>query len=297
MNFENSWLARPYVRIGAEVKEHHLSARMQNYKLGQVPVEAKLMTAAVDVQGDSFPVVIRAWGDYMTSRLVYADYLYSWAEVYEKIIESFYPRLDESEQVGVRLAGFDTGYRTHEVYRFVEEITGSGRARCIKGFQNLRGELFKAGKMGVNPNTGKKYKYGMRLWQVDVNIFKDMLTNLIHGKSGDISGWYLPKNPSSRYLYQMRSERKEIAEHPKSGQVTEKWIRKHVNDYWDCEVYNLALAHMLGVQHLRPEGEVPKTLGIEKPQKPGQVREKRKRRPGGMLGDRGRGFGRRIRER
>ena len=66
--------AEPYLPVAAQfeqsVEVEDLVSRVEPYALETVPAEARFLTAAVDVQGNRFEVLVRAWGEHRDSWIV-----------------------------------------------------------------------------------------------------------------------------------------------------------------------------------------------------------------------------------
>lgn len=291
-NFINSWLGEPWVEKTAEIKAAHLKKKQTGYSEGIVPNEVKVLTAAVDVQADGMYFVVRGWGFYETSWRIREGVAENWYLLQQELFGSYYEREHGSEQIGVRLAAIDSGYLTDQVYEFCRQ--NFGRAIPVKGQTSLQGEFYRLKKIDRNPRTGQAYKEGIVLYHLDTTVFKDKLSRLINSDNADLTGWWLPVEVSERYLKMMCSERKEFKRDAKTGRGKWIWVDKTLgqNHFWDCEVYNVACAQILGVPYMRPEGdETIKTLGMEFPKPADPVgRMPREKKRGGWLAGRGRSW-------
>ena len=117
------------------------------------------------------------------------------------------------------------------------------------------------------PN-GKNIPGGLKLYNIDVTLFKDKVARFINTGVEGTSKWHLHREPSEMYLKQMCAEGK-VIERGKRGPGREVWkkLSAHAaNNFWDCEVYAAAAAEMLRVYALQPEDK-PKAVSQEKPKK------------------------------
>jgi len=157
----------------------------------------------------------------------------------------------------VRLACFDSAYRTDEVYDFCKEWRDV--ARPIKGWDKLSGAPYRVSKIDRNANTGKLLKRNVQLWHLDTNYFKSKISRLVSITPGENPKWHLHRDPSDVYLKQFCGEHKIIDRNRKTGKPTEIWQKKKPStrvDFWDAEVYATAAADMLHVSALRPDGQI-----------------------------------------
>ena len=252
MNFTNSWLAEDWKEKFKERKPEKLKRLAIDYKAGTVPEKALVLTAGVDVQLDHFYYVVRGWGVGYESWLIEAARVECWEDVF-LMFDKFYPSaVPGIEHCQIHMACVDTGYKTTEVYDVCREWTGL--ARAIKGKQDLGGLLYKMSTLDKYPN-GRTIPEGLKLYNLDVTLFKDKVSRFINSGAEGTNKWHLHHNPSESYLTQMCGEAK-FAEKGKKGQYHEVWkkISSHAqNNYWDCEVYAAAAAEMLRVYALRED--------------------------------------------
>jgi len=259
MNFVNSWLAEPWEENLAQTKPEELKKlAIPNNPSGIVPIGVKVLTGGVDVQKDYFVLTIRGWGIRQESWQILSTRVEDWDSVLEIMFNTFY----ESEQrgvepFGVRLACFDTGYKTDEVYEICRNYPDS--ARAIKGNDHLGGVPFKISTIDKYPSTGQVIPGGLKLWHIDTTYFKDKVTRLVRNTKLDSpGGWHLHADPPDEYLKQFCGEHKVILRDRKSGKSREEWrpISKHTaTHFFDTECYATAAAEMLRVFMLQADNE------------------------------------------
>ena len=255
MNFVNSWLAE----IWEEGLEHNTPDKLRKlirpYKKHVVPMEVKVLTAAVDVQKDYFILAIRGWGVGQRSWGILAERVETWDDVEDIIFSTCYPsEIAGIDPFKVRLVLCDTGYHTDEVYNFCRQHRD--QARAIKGVDHLNGPTYLVSVIDRMPKSGKVIQGGLKLWRIDTSYFKDKVTRLIQNTEEDNTrgGWYIPEGTTEDYFRQMSSEHKIQVRDPKRKTITYHWKKIHTsgsNHYWDVEIYNAAAADMLRVYAMR----------------------------------------------
>jgi phage terminase large subunit GpA-like protein len=254
MNFVNSWLAEPWREDVGKTQTSEISRLSLDREPNKVPAKALVLTAGIDVQQDHFVAVIRAWGYLQESWLIRAQRLESWEDVISVLFKTRFDSEDGRELM-VRLACFDSGYRSDEVYEVCR--AWSGVAVPTKGRDHLGGEAYRAKKIETFA-SGKPIPGGLLLFHLDTTYFKDKIFRLIRGTSeGTPGGWHLHKTPSDDYLNQICAESKVMVVDKRTRKKTWEWrlISSHApNHFLDAEVGAAAAAEILRVYDLKPEG-------------------------------------------
>lgn len=217
----------------------------------ELPEGVRVITMGVDVQKDRLIYAIRGWGIKMESwglgfGEIYGDTEFDavWMDLVTIMDKTFGGR-------SIRLVGIDSGYRpgdkhrtpTNQVYAFCHRH----RHLCIptKGWDEIDKPL-KASKIDVTIG-GKLYKAGLQLWHINVNHFKGYLQARLDWPVGEPGQFNLPQGTTDDYLQQLCSEVRIVSD---SGKVQYVRVRRE-NHGFDVETINVALAHILQVQHLR----------------------------------------------
>lgn len=253
MNFINSWLAEIWEEKTEETKEDQLRVMVQQYPEGFVSDGVIVLTAGVDVQKHHFVFTIRGWGYDEESWLIRAGLAESWNQLEAILFKTQFTR-KTGAPLRIRLACFDTGYRTDEVYDFVRARRDV--ARAVKGVDQLSAVPYTLTKIDRNPKTGASIPGGVSLYRLDTSVYKDKVSRLI---SSDPNIWHLYSTPSDDYFKHMTAEHKIIIRDKKSGKTWQEWRLKSdalKNDFWDSEIYSAAAADMLYVSSLRRENQV-----------------------------------------
>jgi phage terminase large subunit GpA-like protein len=245
-NFVNSWLGEPWVERVDDSRPEELRACVGGYHRGDVPEGIKVVTAGVDVQKRFLVFTLRGWGLDMESWLLDHGRVDDFDQLAGVLFSKVWPR-----DVRLHSVFIDANYRTSEVIDF---------ARAYPAFVKMcRGQEFedpipfRAQSVERHPRTGAAI--GLKAWHVNVGMFKDLVAQSVRiGGVAEPGGFHVYDEVDEAYLEEMTSEHKIMQR--KGARERERWVKKagHVqNHYWDTEVYNRALAHLIRVDLLRRE--------------------------------------------
>ena len=249
MNFVNGWLGEPWVNQSARMRSDIVMQRQQNYERGVVPKEARMLTAAVDVQKDHFWWSVRAWGENMTSWLV--DYgggpgiCETWTQI-EEMLDREFKQEETGETYRVYFALIDSGYRTEEVYEFCAEHPGLTAPSKGLDETSSKGIPYRVG-------TIDKMKYtDLKLILLDTEFYKDMIYGRLNRETGARGSFNVFSGLPRQYADQLCSEHK-VTEYDRKGRAKQfyKPIMDGIDNHMlDCEVGNFAAAEIAGVRTL-----------------------------------------------
>ena len=261
MNFVNSWLAEPWEEKSEETKPETLAALAEDYEAGQVPMEALVLTAGIDVQKDCMYYTIRGWGTNERSWLIQAGRVDRWEALENIVMLANYQHTRDGDTLQVRLALIDSqGHRTDQVDAWASRWRD--RVRTIAGRrdgrQSSNGSPFWS---RTNERDFEGRPVGGKRWFVDTSYFKGKLHRLQHAQPADPGRWSLHRNPSEAYLRQVSNEALVLEVNRKTGQQAYVWKARpgsgRETHWWDCEVYALAAAEMLGLRGFaEPESDL-----------------------------------------
>ena len=249
-NFVNSWLAEPWEDTKLKTSADLVMDRQTELPELIVPEWAKLIVGGVDVQENSLYVSIRAFGNHITSQNIFHKQVLNFSAV-EQIMNTPYRNANGDEFI-VSLCLIDSGYDADSTYDFCAD--NSDWAVPVKGASNPMINHYKISK--INKTDSKAY--GMSLVIVDTGKYKDMIASRMRKKNGRGS-WMVYKGCDREYAEQVTAEHK-INVKTNNGKVKQEWHLKssHAdNHYFDCEVYCMAAADILGIRtaHLNDEAE------------------------------------------
>jgi phage terminase large subunit GpA-like protein len=256
-DFTRQMLAEPYDVKADGVDVGAIRERIRDdHKRGEVPKEATLLTAGIDVQGHKLGLfyVVRAWAPSGESWLVAAGRSRDWSGVEESVLTTQYGAA--ARLVSMAFVDSGDGNRIDEVYDFCRHWRT--RTTPTKGKDRIeRGKPFLVNQIDRAPN-GRVLPGGLQLRTVNTLFFKDMLAQYV---AGERQGWHLHNNDDGaleQYFEHMLAERRV----EKDGKV--RWELKpgvRRNDWWDCEVLALAAWYSLvgatGARNRRVESVSP----------------------------------------
>ncbi|MDZ7759936.1 MAG: terminase gpA endonuclease subunit [Desulfovermiculus sp.] len=249
-NFINSSLAEPWQ------EDDHQQTRPPDLILnladdrqpGQVPAQGVLaLTAGVDTQDNGFWFIIRAWGQDLESWLIREGFAPDLDTLSNVVFGSFQDQAGNEHIVSQCLID-SQGHRTEEVYTFCRN---NPKTRPLKGEQRLYGQPWKVSVQDkVQGRDGKQYPIpgGLQLFRIDTNHYKDLLAGKLNIPPGEPGSFRLHEGVSGDYIAHMTAEyrdEKGLWRQPKHKRC----------DLWDCEVYALAAADILGVRFWKAPGE------------------------------------------
>lgn len=239
-----------------------------DYRMGEVPDGAKVITCGVDVQKDRLVYVVRAFGYSMAAWLVEFGEL--WGDTEQADVWDNLRHVLDGDYGGhrIRLALVDSGFRADKVYDFCR---GHPTARASKG-QDTMAMPVRMSKIDVT-YRGTMLKQGASVWHVNTDYFKQ----LVHGRIGfppDQSGaWHLPADVPEDYAKQLIAESRIVL--PSGRHMWKRNDRE--NHALDCEVYATAAAYALNWHRvLRPkQADAPAPPDQPPPTAPSQPEPRR----------------------
>jgi phage terminase large subunit GpA-like protein len=224
---------------------------------GSVPLEARYLTAAVDVQKNRLVYVVRAWGPRQTSWLVDHGSLYGETEhdlVWTDLDELLAARYDG---LPIRRAFVDSGFRPGEpakvpvnkVYEFCRR--NKGQVYPTKGYK-ARSVPLSVTRADVN-EKGKFAKYGLELVHLDASYFKSWVHTRLAWPAEMPGQWLLHESVDDEYCRQIVSEARVV-----HADGDFEWVvKRKPNDFLDAEAMAYAAAYMLGVFRMADNSPLP----------------------------------------
>lgn len=243
----NNYKAEPWVDFQSERQENRILLLRDDRPSGLVPRDAAVITLQVDTQKRGFYYEVRAWG--------YGLELESW-QIRNGYIETFdalakigetdrYLDADGNEHV-VELAVIDSGggesensdaSRTVEVYDFCRLHP---LFKPVKG-QQRQSRPWKVGIIDTYPGTNKPIPGGLRLYHLNVTLYKDLLASKLEIAPTDPGAWHLTSDCTEDYARQMCAEYRD-------ERGLWQCPRGKANHFWDVGGYGLAAVDILGVK-------------------------------------------------
>jgi phage terminase large subunit GpA-like protein len=252
--FQNTILGLTYADTGEAPDWELLYGRRENYPMGQVPEQAVFITAGCDVQKDRLELEVVAWGPNLESWSI--DYLVlhgdtAGDEVWEqlsKVVQQEYER-EDGLALPIRMVAIDTGYRTQEVYRWVQRQSAL-RVMAVKGREQQATIISQPSPVQVGAR-GRKMRTGLKVWPVGVSVAKSELYGWLRRKlpenldDGLPFGWCHFPQHSEEYFKQLTAE--SLVSRIVRGYQKYQWEKtRDRNEALDCRVYARAAAMAVG---------------------------------------------------
>ena len=258
--FYNTRLALSYRNSEITTTAEQLRRRAENYPLRVLrvlPDAALVATMTVDNQGNRLECQIEAWGPGMEHWVI--DYIVLMGSPTEgaDVPGSVWQRLDEIKRtpllhasgrlIPISAYGIDSGgHHTQDVYNY-----GMTRKRlnCVvlHGSNRPYKPIMSSAPSKVDYDWGgTKVKGGVELWTVGVDVAKDWLSNRMQLTEGS-GAMHFHQDLPPEWFDMMVAEQLRIKY--VKGRAVREWFNPpgSRNEAWDLSVYNLALAHQLGL--------------------------------------------------
>ena len=256
--FYNTRLAKVWDSAQEQTKADVLKerARRETYGLGSMTLRVLMLTASVDVQANRLELMVMGWGVGMERWII--DYQVIWGDPAD---DRTWAVLDEKLKVrypypcgvglGILATAVDSGgHHTDEVYQFC-------RLRRWRNIFAIKGAS-KPGKpvIAQRPSMvdvtwkGQTERNGAELWFVGTDTAKDWIYNRYPFEDGPGALHFANDLPDD-FFDQCVAERK-VARYVK-GYKRIEWVKGKAerNEGLDLMVYNLAMAHYLGLNRYK----------------------------------------------
>ena len=253
-DFYNNFLGLPYEKTYEETNIDFILRLRDDRPKGLVPsVPIVCLIASFDTQLRGFYYEVRAWGfGYaMESWQIDFGYIETWEDVYKIMREYQYEDINKKKytiSAGFIDSGAGAGSygisRTVEVYDFCRQVNN---LFPIKGYKR-RSHKFGISHIDHYPQSTKPIPGGLRLYVLDVTYYKDYLASKLRIDPGSEGAWHLCADADESYARQMTAEYKNDKGYWEAH-------KNRANHYWDCAVYNLACADIIGIKYLPEEME------------------------------------------
>lgn len=265
--FWNDWVGMPWIVQGTAPKWKQLARRLAGYHpRGTAPAGALFLTCGVDKQGGDCRWVVRAWGEGGTSWLVDygiepqqagpngepikgSDLEPLRARIVNRSFPLASPNVFGQRELRVRHMGVDSGAMKEIVRSFVKSFTGD-RVLMLRGNTGLKGDPW-AAFADEKDAKGKRDQTGLWRYDVNVDVFKEGLHSRWTYTADQPGAWWLLADPikyAEPYLRELVNEGLVTRRHPKTKKMSRFWAvvdHRLGNHFFDCEVYNLFLAHLI----------------------------------------------------
>ena len=258
--FINTVLGETWKEKGEAPEWEALYRRRENYKLGEVPCDGLFLTAGVDIQKDRIEVEVVAWGRKKISWSIDYQVLMGDTSSYEnqvwKDLANYLQRDFVHSQAGVCMKltkiAVDTGYNTQEVYAWCR-LQSSSLVMPVKGQDNQNVPITIPKSVDIKKN-GKKFRRGIKIWNVGINILKNQLYGYLRLEAplNDVDEWpagfcHFPQYGED-YFKQLTAEEMVISRNRK-GYFKYHWQKiRDRNEALDLRIYATAAAISHGIE-------------------------------------------------
>ncbi|TKD40718.1 phage terminase large subunit family protein [Azotobacter chroococcum] len=254
--FYNTRLARLWDAAQEMTKASELKARAEDYRLGSVPRGALILTAAVDTQHNRLELLVIGWGEGLERWVVDHEVIMgdpsderTWALLDEKLKARY--RHVSGVELAICATGIDSGgHHTDEVYQFTR-LRRWRNILAVKGASRAGRPVLAQRPSKVDVTwKGSTHKEGAELWMIGTDTAKDWIYNR-YGLGEGPGAIHFSKDLPDDFYDQAVAERK-IARYVK-GHKRIEWVKGKAdrNEALDLLVYNLAMAHLLGLNRYR----------------------------------------------
>lgn len=268
-DFENAWMGRPFANVVKTVRKSDLERLKLQLEPGTVPDEAHYLVGTADVQEHVLYYVVRAYGPGQ-SWLIKEGYVETFEQL-EVVFCHNYPHATLREYAPLVMGLIDARYRTKEVIDFCRpQSHRRWEARPVMGSAQMQsGKPYHASSVDKMPRGIGQTIGGLEFWTLNVNLFKDELNRLQQGTaSGEgRSKWWLHADPSEGYMRELDAEHK-VEDRRTGKRVWKVKASGRPNHRLDCEVYQVAAAHMLQWWALDAKNPPPKPNASPAPPAP-----------------------------
>jgi phage terminase large subunit GpA-like protein len=252
--FYNTRLAKVWDSAQEQTKADVLRqrARLEHYTLGSVPPGVLMITGAVDVQANRLEYMGMGWGVGMERWVVDHQVIAgdpaderTWAAL-DEILKGRY-RHPTGVGLGILAVAIDSGgHHTDEVYQFCR-VRRWRNIFAIKGASKPGRPVIAQRPSMVDVTwKGQTERNGAELWFVGTDTAKDWIYNRYPFDNGPGALHFANDLPDD-FFDQCVAERK-VARYVR-GHKRVEWIKGKAerNEALDLMVYNLAMAHYLGI--------------------------------------------------
>ena len=246
--FINSRLAEVWELTESEPDEARLNPHITGSEQGVVPVGARILTAAIDVQIDHVWFAAVAWGWQFEGWLIDARRIETGSTELIENFECVKPYLakrwdmagDPDRVMRARMIGVDAGYRTEQIYSICRMWADLPVAPIMGWSENkITGRLYRTVKL-----SDGLMRYDLNADRFKDSIYRQLFIAEAPGPGflhlyGGIPGEYLQHLISERQIRQAEGRREFLT-----------WVLRDShwpNHLWDLLVYNRFLAEISGV--------------------------------------------------
>lgn len=249
----NAGFGELYLAGGGEVPEWQEVVKMREAYEQRIPDGVLYLVAAVDVQGNRLPYVIRGFGAHGTSWLIEHGYLWGQTkdqEVWDRLSEKLTTPIDGKL---IKIAFIDSGFRpgkkesvpVHRVYEFCRKHKRF--AFATKGSSTPMNRPLIETAIEVGGVHGKQKKFGLHLLRLDADHWKAVVHERLSFDRDAPGALHFSEKADDDYCQQL------VAEARVKG-PSGRWLwvaRYRENHFLDCEAMAAAAAWRVGADRYK----------------------------------------------
>lgn len=239
--FTNTTLGQPFEEDVEKFDAQDLIKRAEPYPLRVAPRDVLTLVAGVDVQGDRFELVV--WGVGRGEEMWVVDYRV--LDNMNPFIDDDWDILDEHLQrrypharggtLAIEIAGIDTGYATHQAYRFCR-TRERRKIYATKGeSQDNRPIKSRRSLVDVRQRTGRPIKAGVKLFHIGTDAAKDTIWGRLQVDTPGPGYLHFSSQLPPSFYEQLTAEVRVTQK--AGGQHVHKWVKPNSatrNEVLDC---------------------------------------------------------------
>lgn len=249
----NAGFGELYLAGGGEVPEWQEVVKMRETYARRIPDGVLYLVAAVDVQGNRLPYVIRGFGAHGTSWLIEHGYIWGSTkdeEVWDKLSEKLTTPIEGKM---IKIAFVDSGFRpgkkesvpSHRVYEFASKHKRFVYA--TKGSSTPMQRPIVETAIEIGGTLGRPKKFGLHLLRLDADHWKAVVHERLSFDRDAPGALHFSDAADDDYCQQL------VAEARVKG-PSGRWLwvaRYRENHFLDCEAMAAAAAWRVGGDRLR----------------------------------------------
>lgn len=250
----NTVAAEPYADEGDKVSDLVLKERAENYRLGEVPRGALLLTASTDVQPKRLEVKVKGWGREKESWLVDYQVIHGDTETsapWDALDEYHAKKFPHESGATLRITAMavDSGYRAQVVYDWCRK-RGHRHIFAVKGASQPGKRVLGTPTDQDVDHNGVKIPGGVKLWPIGSDTAKEEIYARLKIEQPGPGYLHFPIGLPDDYYRGLVAE-SQVTKYVK-GYLRHVWEKTETerNEPLDLEVYAYAAAMYAGLNRI-----------------------------------------------
>lgn len=265
--FYNTWLGLTYEVRGNAPEHERLMERRENYRRGVVPGAGLIFVGGADVQHNGIYAEAVAFAEDRQSWTVEAEFLEgptdnpnlgAWAKLAAFRDRAFVDDYGQERRIEALAVDAGDGGRTSQVLEWCRQHAGCHGVRGVhgRGIPAIGVPSKKSvTKGGKRQRRGSAMAWPVGTWGLKSEFYANLhKAGLAAGETMDPPGYcHFGAWLTDEFFKQITAEY--FDQQMIKGRLREEWKRaRRENHFLDCRVYAMAMAELLGLSRLTPEG-------------------------------------------